>query len=72
MRSEIGAVYGPLVIAAIAIVVTLVVIASRLYLGMHYATDAVGGVVLGLLTLLIVRHLLIAARRGRPLTDPRP
>jgi membrane-associated phospholipid phosphatase len=52
--------------------VPLVVITSRLYLGMHYVTDAVGGVVLGIVTLLIVRHQLIAARGGRPMSDPRP
>jgi hypothetical protein len=39
---------------------------------MHCLSDAVGGVVLGLLTLLIVRHQLIAARGGRPLSDPTP
>jgi membrane-associated phospholipid phosphatase len=39
---------------------------------MHYLTDAIGGVVLGLLTLLVVRHQLIAARGGRPLSDPAP
>jgi len=60
------------VFATIAVVVPLVVITSRLYLGMHYVTDAVGGVVLGLVTLLIVRHQLIAARGGRPMSDPRP
>ncbi len=60
------------VFATIAVVVPLIVITSRLYLGMHYVTDAVGGVVLGLLTLLIVRHLLVAGRGGRPLSDPRP
>ena len=60
------------VFATIAVVVPLVVITCRLYLGMHYLTDAIGGVVLGLLTLLIVRHQLIAARDGRPLTAPAP
>jgi membrane-associated phospholipid phosphatase len=60
------------VFGAIAVLVPLVVITCRLYLGMHYLTDAIGGVVLGLLTLLIVRHQLIAARGGRPLTDPAP
>jgi len=60
------------VFATIAVVVPLVVITSRLYLGMHYVTDAVGGVVLGIVTLLIVRHQLIAARGGRPMSDPRP
>ena len=60
------------VFATIAVVVPLIVITCRLYLGMHYVTDAIGGVVLGLSTLLIVRHQLIAARGGRPLSDPRP
>ena len=60
------------VFATIAVVVPLIVIVCRLYLGMHYLSDAVGGVVLGLLTLLIVRHQLIAARDGRPLSDPTP
>ena len=60
------------VFATIAVVVPLTVIFCRLYLGMHYITDAIGGVVLGLSTLLIVRHQLIAARGGRPLSDPAP
>jgi membrane-associated phospholipid phosphatase len=60
------------VFATIAVVASMVVITCRLYLGMHYATDAIGGVVLGLLTLLIMRHQLIAARSGRPLSDPTP
>jgi membrane-associated phospholipid phosphatase len=60
------------VFASIAVVVPMVVIICRLYLGMHYLSDAIGGVVLGLLTLLIVRHQLIAARGGRPLSDPAP
>jgi membrane-associated phospholipid phosphatase len=60
------------VFTTIAVVVPLIVITSRLYLGMHYVTDAVGGVVLGIVTLLIVRHQLIAARGGRPMSDPRP
>jgi undecaprenyl-diphosphatase len=60
------------VFTTIAVIVPLVVITCRLYLGMHYVTDAIGGVILGVLTLLIVRHQLIAARGGRPLSDPRP
>jgi undecaprenyl-diphosphatase len=61
-----------LVFAAIAVVAPLVVIVSRLYLGMHYPSDAVGGVVLGVLTLVVVRALIIESRDGRPLTDPTP
>jgi undecaprenyl-diphosphatase len=60
------------VFTTIAVLVPLVVITSRLYLGMHYVTDAIGGVVLGVLTLLIVHHLLVAARGGRPMSDPTP
>ncbi|HZB43213.1 MAG TPA: phosphatase PAP2 family protein [Ilumatobacter sp.] len=60
------------VFAAIAVAAPIVVITCRLYLGMHYASDAIGGVVLGLLTLLVMRHQLIAARGGRPLSDPTP
>ena len=44
---------------AIAIVAPSIVIASRLYQGMHYVSDAVGGVLLGVLTLLLVRHLIM-------------
>ena len=58
------------VFATIAVVVPLVVISCRLYLGMHYITDAIGGVVLGLLTLRIMRNQLIAEPR-RP-ADERP
>jgi undecaprenyl-diphosphatase len=60
------------VFATIAVVVPLTVIFCRLYLGMHYITDAIGGVVLGLLTLRIMRNQLIAARGGRPMSDPTP
>jgi membrane-associated phospholipid phosphatase len=60
------------VFATIAVIVPLVVITCRLYLGMHYVSDVVGGVVLGTLTLLIVRHQIIAARGGRPMSDPTP
>lgn len=61
-----------MVFATLAVVVPLVVITSRLYLGMHYVTDAIGGVALGILTLLIVHRQLLAARGGRPLSDPNP
>jgi undecaprenyl-diphosphatase len=46
------------VFVLIAIVAPLSVITSRLYRGMHYPTDAVAGVALGLTTLLIVAHAL--------------
>ncbi len=51
-RSRAGA-------TAIAVVAPSIVIASRLYQGMHYVSDAVGGVILGVLTLLLVRHLIM-------------
>jgi membrane-associated phospholipid phosphatase len=51
-RSRAGA-------TAIAVIAPSIVIASRLYQGMHYVSDAVGGVILGVLTLLLVRHLIM-------------
>jgi undecaprenyl-diphosphatase len=60
------------VFATIAVLAPTVVILCRLYLGMHYLTDAIGGVVLGVTTLLIMRRQMIAARGGRPLSDPTP
>jgi len=60
------------VFATIAVVVPMIVITSRMYLGMHYITDAIGGIVLGVLTLLIMRHQIIAARGGRRMSDPTP
>ena len=54
------------VFTVIAIAAPVIVITARLYQGMHYATDAAGGVVLAIVTLLLVRELMI--RSGR---DPR-
>ncbi len=56
----------------IAVVAPSIVILSRLYLGMHYVTDAIGGVVLGLVTLLLVRHLLLRSDSMRDLPVPSP
>ncbi len=44
---------------AIALVAPGIVIVSRLYQGMHYVSDAVGGIVLGIVTLVLVRHLIM-------------
>jgi undecaprenyl-diphosphatase len=42
----------------IAVVAPSCVILSRLYLGMHYATDAIGGIVLGITALWVVDEIL--------------
>jgi undecaprenyl-diphosphatase len=60
------------VFTAIAIAAPLVVTASRLYLGMHYLTDAIGGIALGLITLFVVHRLIVQARDGVPLSEPVP
>lgn len=44
---------------AIAVVAPSIVITARLYQGMHYVSDAVGSVILGILTLVLVRHLIM-------------
>lgn len=61
--SRIGAV-------VIAIVAPAIVIISRLYLGMHYLSDALGGMVLGLTVLAIMWHLLFKPDESRTLEVP--
>ena len=56
------------VAAAIAVVVPAGVIASRLYLGMHYPSDALAGVLLGVTTLVVVRKAV--ARTGPVAVEP--
>ena len=55
---------------AIAIVVPSIVIISRLYLGMHYLTDALGGIALGLTVLAIMWHLLLRPDESQELAVP--
>jgi undecaprenyl-diphosphatase len=56
-----------LVVAAGAGLVTLLIGASRIYLGLHWITDVLGGFALGLawLSLVMVASLLIEERRRR-------
>ncbi len=54
----------------IAVIAPSIVIVSRLYLGMHYITDAVGGIVLGLTVLALMRHLLLRHDESRGLPVP--
>jgi membrane-associated phospholipid phosphatase len=58
--------------AIAAVAVSAVIGGARLYLGLHYLTDAIGGAVLGALSLLVVRNALVRTRGGRPLSDPAP
>lgn len=50
---------GPRVVGVvIGVAATVGVAVSRLYLGMHYLTDAVAGVVIGLVTLAVMYHVV--------------
>jgi membrane-associated phospholipid phosphatase len=60
------------VAAALAFTALVIVAAARLYLGMHYLTDVIGGAVLGVISLIIVRALLVQARDQRALSDLAP
>lgn len=44
---------------ALGIGAPVAVVLSRMYLGMHYVTDAIGGVILGVLCIVIVRWALL-------------
>ena len=58
------------VAVAVAILAPFIVTMSRLYLGMHYVTDAIGGAILGLITLAVVRALLLRAQGDSPSEVP--
>jgi membrane-associated phospholipid phosphatase len=49
------------VFTVIAVAAPVIVTASRLYQGMHYLSDIVGGIVLGAVTLVLVRALMLHA-----------
>jgi membrane-associated phospholipid phosphatase len=51
----------------IAVVAPSIVIISRLYLGMHYVSDVVGGIILGFIALSIMWHLLFKPDESREL-----
>ena len=56
------------VFTVVAIVAPIVVLVSRLYQGMHYASDVAGGIVLAFITLTLVRALMIDAGEDPRLT----
>jgi undecaprenyl-diphosphatase len=53
----------------IAVAAPISVLLSRLYLGMHYATDAVGGLALGAFSLLIVDRVMVRRAELEPERD---
>jgi membrane-associated phospholipid phosphatase len=56
------------VFTVVAVVAPIVVLVSRLYQGMHYASDIAGGIVLAFITLALVRALMIDAGEDPRLT----
>ena len=57
------------VFAVIAVVAPATVIVSRLYRGMHYPTDAIAGVALGVASLLVVRAAVLRTISHAPTPD---
>jgi membrane-associated phospholipid phosphatase len=57
------------VFVVIAVVAPTIVIVSRLYRGMHYPTDALAGVALGVASLLVVRAAVLRTISRAPTPD---
>lgn len=58
-------------VAAAALLVPAAVALSRLYRGMHYPTDVVGGLLNGAATLLIIGAVALSGRAPGPRPEPR-